>query len=440
MPDTKISAAADAGTLLATDKVPLARSGSTTAYAGTMAEVSAYANSALPYSATTPIMDGFGAVGTAASVSRGDHVHPSDTTRAPLASPAFTGAPSGPTPTPATDSSTRLATTAFVQSAATAAAAPAFNDVGRNLLHNPLFNVQQRGAGPWTANGYTADRWVNSFVSDTISTSLLIASDAVRAAVGDEAAANFLQCNITGNAATGAYSSLQQTIEGVRRLGGKTITVSFWAVANSGTPKIGLNALQNFGNGGSPSAAAWALTTGMSVTLSTTWARYAVTFTLPSTAGKTLGTSGSDYTSIALAFSSGATNTALFGNIGVQSNTFSIWGMQLEIGSVATPLEKPDPQQDLAKCQRFYWTTNGTNSFVVNANSTGNNLAAYVAFPVTMRAAPTITYIPSAGNVSGNVIGIISGSVNNVGFSWTVQTNAAGYTYWVGNINASADL
>ena len=43
-------------------------------------------------------------------------------------------------------------------------------------------------------------------------------------------------------------------------------------------------------------------------------------------------------------------------NVGVQSGSIAIWGVQLEIGSVATPLEKPDPQQDLAKCQRFYQT------------------------------------------------------------------------------------
>lgn len=42
------------------------------------------------------------------------------------------------------------------------------------------------------------------------------------------------------------------------------------------------------------------------------------------------------------------------GLIGVQSYTLQLWGVQLEIGSVATALEMPDPQQDLAKCQRFY--------------------------------------------------------------------------------------
>ena len=42
-------------------------------------------------SATNPVMNGTAAVGTSLRYARQDHVHPSDTTRAPLASPTFTG-------------------------------------------------------------------------------------------------------------------------------------------------------------------------------------------------------------------------------------------------------------------------------------------------------------------------------------------------------------
>ena len=67
-----------------------------------------------------PAMDGVGAPGVSTDYSRGDHVHPSDTTKAPLNSPAFTGYPTGPT-FGSGDNSTRLATTAFVAAAVTAA-------------------------------------------------------------------------------------------------------------------------------------------------------------------------------------------------------------------------------------------------------------------------------------------------------------------------------
>ena len=69
---------------------------------------------------TPPNMDGAASAGVATTYSRGDHVHPSDTSRAPLASPALTGNPTAPTQL-AGDNSTRIATTAFVTTAVVAA-------------------------------------------------------------------------------------------------------------------------------------------------------------------------------------------------------------------------------------------------------------------------------------------------------------------------------
>src|SRR5262245_57987933 len=80
---------------------------------GNATTIVAVAGQGLSY-ASNPVMNGTAAPGSATQWSRGDHVHPSDTTRAPLNSPVFTGTPQGPTPT-ASDNSTALATTAFVQ-------------------------------------------------------------------------------------------------------------------------------------------------------------------------------------------------------------------------------------------------------------------------------------------------------------------------------------
>lgn len=60
-----------------------------------------------------PLMDGTAAVGDSYRYAREDHVHPLDTSRAPLSSPQFTGTPTALTP-PTGDRSGRLATTAFV--------------------------------------------------------------------------------------------------------------------------------------------------------------------------------------------------------------------------------------------------------------------------------------------------------------------------------------
>ena len=64
--------------------------------------------------ATAPGMDGTAAIGTATRFARADHVHPTDTSRAPLASPALTGTPTAPTPANGTNT-TQIATTAFVR-------------------------------------------------------------------------------------------------------------------------------------------------------------------------------------------------------------------------------------------------------------------------------------------------------------------------------------
>ena len=64
----------------------------------------------------TPLMSGTAAVGMSVRFARADHVHPTDTSRAPLESPTFTGTPAAPTATDGTFT-TQLATTAFVQNA-----------------------------------------------------------------------------------------------------------------------------------------------------------------------------------------------------------------------------------------------------------------------------------------------------------------------------------
>jgi len=78
-----------------------------------------------------PLMNGVAASGVGGLGSRDDHVHPTDTSRAPIASPAFTGNPTAPTPTPG-DNDTSIATTAFVN--AEIAADRPYSDT------NPLIN------------------------------------------------------------------------------------------------------------------------------------------------------------------------------------------------------------------------------------------------------------------------------------------------------------
>lgn len=63
---------------------------------------------------SAPSMNGSAAIGNSTRFARADHVHPTDTSRAPLASPALTGTPTAPTPANGTNT-TQIATTAFVR-------------------------------------------------------------------------------------------------------------------------------------------------------------------------------------------------------------------------------------------------------------------------------------------------------------------------------------
>ena len=64
-------------------------------------------------SSTSPAIDGTATVGTSLKYARADHVHPTDTSRAALASPTFTGTPLSTTAAVDTNT-TQIATTAYV--------------------------------------------------------------------------------------------------------------------------------------------------------------------------------------------------------------------------------------------------------------------------------------------------------------------------------------
>ncbi|QHJ82389.1 MAG: hypothetical protein [Bacteriophage sp.] len=61
-----------------------------------------------------PVVDGTATVGTSLRYARQDHVHPTDTSRAPVASPSLTGIPLAPTPAVGT-STTQIATSGMLQ-------------------------------------------------------------------------------------------------------------------------------------------------------------------------------------------------------------------------------------------------------------------------------------------------------------------------------------
>jgi hypothetical protein len=253
---------------------------------------------------------------------------------------------------------------------------------GKNKIINGDFNINQRAFSSVTANGtYTFDRFVTNFSGGTVTFTPQTFTPGAAPVSGYEAT-NFLQIVTSGQSASN-YASIGQKIENVRTFAGQTVTLSFWAKATSGTPKIGWYALQNFGSGGSSAAAAYA---GYTENLSSSWARYSITYAVPSISGKTIGTSSSfdNY----LMVSDGA------GTQGIQNNTFQIWGVQIENGSTATAFQTATGtiQGELAACQRYYWRATLAADCLTGFEGAAYSTTAVYGImnaKVTMRTTPT---------------------------------------------------
>ena len=95
-----------------------------------------------------PVMDGVASPGTSQNFARADHVHQTDTSRAPIASPAFTGTPTAPTAVPGTVT-TQIATTEFVSSAISAASASAFEIKGSKATYSELPVTGNKSGDVW---------------------------------------------------------------------------------------------------------------------------------------------------------------------------------------------------------------------------------------------------------------------------------------------------
>jgi len=310
-------------------------------------------------------------------------------------------------------------------------------NVGRNFVHNSTFSVNQRGTGPFSigvGSAYTSDRWIASCIAagDSNSISVAAVSDGNRYAIGDESASVMLLNSFTGGAGAGNGILLTQYIEGVRRLANKTVTVSFWATAGTAL-KLGVSFNQFFGGGGSPSATV--LLDGQSVTLSSSaFARYTLTFVLPSIAGKTLGTAGNDCTHLTFWLSAGSSYAVRSGNTPIQSGAIWLWGVQLEIGSVATQFEKIPYEDDLRHCQRFFYTT-AQNAMASGYHPNAASLSVFgtILFSIYMRATPTASVAFSG--INNNAISALQTTPFGYTFS---ATNAAGGAFQIQTTGTSA--
>jgi hypothetical protein len=334
------------------------------------------------------------------------------------------------------------------------------NGIGfRNRIINGDMMIDQRNAGAsvtLSASGvYPVDRFIGFEDTDGAMT----AQQDTSAPTGFVNSVKFT--TTTADATLGAtqFALCRQIIEGtnVADLGwgtasAKTVTLSFW-VRSSLTGTFG-GAL---GNGGFNRSYPFTY----SISVADTWEYKTITIT-GDTSGTWLTTTGigirvnfglgtgSGYAGTAGAWAGagylGATGETSV--IGTLNATWYITGVQLEVGSVATPFERRPYGTELVLCQRYYWKFAGTGTAnqyaalgagVCTSTTTGR---AVLQYPVQMRTAPTFSY---SGNIyfedgsGGHAVSAIATSFPNlqsafVDLTTTGLTLGRGVATFTGNL------
>jgi hypothetical protein len=261
-----------------------------------------------------------------------------------------------------------------------------------NRIINGAFDFWQRGTS-FTANAYGADRWINANSGGTVTMSRQ--SFTLGDTLGSNSPTFFLRQSASGQTLASHFALIRQRIEGVRSYAGQTITVLGWARRSSGSGNMVVEMEQNFGTGGSPSADV--RVSPVTITLTDSWAPFAVTFTVSSITGKTLGSNGNDHLAIAFWTSGGSDYNARTNSLGLQTIGVDLWGIHIKVGThtaAATDrYRQPELGPELARCYRYYQRMVADSlytSFGVGMGSTATQSQIHVSLSTSMRTSPSV--------------------------------------------------
>ena len=309
-----------------------------------------------------------------------------------------------------------------------------------NRIINGAFDFWQRGTSS-TANGYLADRWANSLLGGTVTLSRQSFS------AGDTLGSNnptfYLRQTVSGQSTAASYASFYQTIEGVRSYAGQTITILGWARRSSGSGNMAVEAYQYFGSGGSPSS--FVFVAPQTVTLTGSWAPFAITMSIPSISGKTLGTNNNDYLLLNFWTSAGSDLNARTNSLGIQTIGVDLWGIHVKVGTHTTSAvdlyRQPELGPELARCQRYFEYVHASAAIPSSA-STGILVAPFV-FAVTKRGTPTVAQ--AQNNYLYNQTGVSSTASSHIvtlygGVAYRGCTNIASQQQFSELVSADAEL
>jgi hypothetical protein len=341
----------------------------------------------------------------------------------------------------------------------------------RNRIINGDFRIDQRNAGASvtpTAQGVLGvDRW---FLGLSAASKYSVQQNA-GSVTPPAGFTNYM--GITSLAATTVgstdYYYVEQKIEGFNTsdlawgsANAKTVTLSFW-VRSSLTGQFGGRLTNSDESRSYPIA--------YTINSANTWEQKTITIT-GDTTGTWLTTNG---IGLKVTFSIGMGSTycgtanvwagTVYGSstgstnlVSTNGATFYITGVQLEVGSSATPFERRLYNQELANCQR-YWTALGmastTNTFpsisgtICNiATATASSFVQYgIRFPSQMRTAPTIVFASVDGTLgvvrnaaTGATYSVTSYETNSIQLANITATGITSGMYIHNQFSANAEL
>ena len=264
---------------------------------------------------------------------------------------------------------------------------------GKNYFINGSFNIWQAGnLAMGTGNRYSADMVSNSSVGTTYS------STQTAWPVGqtdvDPRAVSYIRNAVISVAGASNFSNMQFTMEDVRTLAGKQVTVSFWAQCTTATQPISLELSQLFGAGGSATVR---VNMGQK-TITGAWQRFTATANVPSISGKTIGTMPHSLI-LTIWLDAGSDYNARTGSLGQRTGGWNFWGLKVEEGSEATPFVVEEYSTDYDRCCRFYWAPpldGGASGGPICWSGDVGALSAYhtvATFPTKMAYVPSVTCV-----------------------------------------------
>ncbi len=308
----------------------------------------------------------------------------------------------------------------------------------RNRIINGDMRVAKRGASGALTTGYEYLS-IDRFAAAQATAANGVFAQVAAGLTGFQYAAKLGRTAASTGTGVIQVRTALETINSVP-LQGQQVTLSFYAKAGTNFSSAGsvLSVQLSTGTGTDETVVNMNIWTGLATpigaaqTITTSWVRYSFTATLSATA-----------TQVGITLFYTPSGTA-----GADDNVY-FTGVQLEVGSVATPFEQRPYGTELALCQRYFYKSSSsdiTGAWGAYYTSTAGRV--WKSFPVSMRATPSITYsslvfdkigagVVTATSISGTVAD--NETVSFDGFGLTASTIGSPLAYR-GVISASAEL